>query len=376
MRFIHTADWQIGKSFKRFGQKEDTLRRARLSAIESIGRLAREQGAPHVLVAGDIYDTESPSQQSLREPLERMRTFPDLEWNLLPGNHDPHRRQGVWDRFQALNPPAHIRLLLEPKTYDLGPDAILLAAPLMRKSERRDLTAWMDSAETPAGKIRIGLAHGSTRDFGVDGQAPNPIDPGRADSARLDYLALGDWHQTLSIDPRVWYAGTPEPDRAGGQQQGTALVVEIEGPGAVPRVERRVVGAFRWISQEERVGDEPFDRLESRLRQLPELSNTVLRVALAGALPLAERVELEQRLEAFQAAVFHLDVDVSRVHLRPSAADVLDAGFDGVLRAAADRLQAMADDEQLETERRRRAEEALIELFLVAQATGSRGAAV
>lgn len=376
MRFIHTADWQIGKSFKRFGQKEDTLRRARLSAIESIGRLAREQGAAHVLVAGDIYDTESPSPQSLREPLERMRTFPDIEWNLLPGNHDPHRSKGVWDRFQALHPPAHIRLLLETKAYDLGPDAALLAAPLTRKSEKRDLTAWMDEAETPAGKIRIGLAHGSTRDFGVDGQAPNPIDPRRADSARLDYLALGDWHQTLSIDPRVWYAGTPEPDRAGGQQQGTALVVEIEGPGAVPRVERRAVGAFRWISQEERVGDEPFDRLESRLRMLPELSSTVLRLTLAGALPLAERVELQRRLEAFQAAVFHLDVDDSQVHLRPSAEDLLDAGFDGVLRAAADRLQAMAADQGLEDERRRRAEDALIELFLAAQTTDSRGAAV
>ena len=376
MRFIHTADWQIGKSFKRFGQKEDTLRRARLSAIESIGRLAREQGAPHVLVAGDIYETESPSPQSLREPLERMRTFPDIEWNLLPGNHDPHRRKGVWDRFQALHPPAHIRLLLEQEAYDLGPDAVLLAAPSMRKSERRDLTAWMDAAETPAGKIRIGLAHGSTRDFGIDGQAPNPIAPNRAASARLDYLALGDWHQTLSIDTRVWYAGTPEPDRAGGQEQGIALVVEIEGPGAMPRVEKRVVGAYRWISKEERVGDEPFDRLESRLRALPELSSTILRLTLEGALPLAERVDLQRRLEAFEAAVFHLDIDDSRVHLRPSPEDLLEAGFDGVLGAAAGRLQTMATDERLDGERRKRAEEALVELFLAAQLTDSRGAAV
>lgn len=376
MRFIHTADWQIGKSFKRFGQKEDTLRRARLSAIESIGRLAREQGATHVLVAGDVYDTESPSHQSLREPLERMRTFPEIEWNLLPGNHDPHRHKGVWDRFQSLNPPAHIRLLLEPKAYDLGPDAVLLAAPLARKSERRDLTAWMDAAETPAGKIRIGLAHGSTRDFGVDGQAPNRIDPTRAAAARLDYLALGDWHQTLEIEPRVWYAGTPEPDRAGSQQQGKALVVEIAGPGATPRVDPKAVGSYRWVTKEERVGDEPFERLEARLRELPELSSTVLRLALSGTLPLAERVELKQRLEDFQAAVFHLDVDDSQVHLRPSAEDLLDAGFDGVLRSAADRLQAMSADEALEAEQRSRAEDALIELFLAAQTTDTRGAAV
>jgi len=53
MRFIHTADWQIGKPFKQFGDRESVLRQARLVAIENIGRLAAKEGAAHVLVAGD-----------------------------------------------------------------------------------------------------------------------------------------------------------------------------------------------------------------------------------------------------------------------------------------------------------------------------------
>jgi len=40
MRLIHTADWQIGKPFQRFGEKDEALRQARLKAIESIGQLA------------------------------------------------------------------------------------------------------------------------------------------------------------------------------------------------------------------------------------------------------------------------------------------------------------------------------------------------
>ncbi len=40
MRFIHTADWQIGKPFKQFGDRESVLRQARLVAIEKIGELA------------------------------------------------------------------------------------------------------------------------------------------------------------------------------------------------------------------------------------------------------------------------------------------------------------------------------------------------
>ena len=46
MRFIHSADWQIGKVCKQFGAKEETLRQARLTAIERLKndeRLLREK---------------------------------------------------------------------------------------------------------------------------------------------------------------------------------------------------------------------------------------------------------------------------------------------------------------------------------------------
>ena len=95
MRLIHTADWQIGKVFKQFGAKEESLRQARLAAIERLGTLAKENGAKHILVAGDIYDHEAPNILTLRAPIERMKSFADVQWHLLPGNHDPHRPEGV-----------------------------------------------------------------------------------------------------------------------------------------------------------------------------------------------------------------------------------------------------------------------------------------
>jgi hypothetical protein len=66
MRMIHTADWQIGKVFKQFGDKEESLRQARLTAIENIGRLAVQETAGHVLVAGDVFDNEVPTEVTLR----------------------------------------------------------------------------------------------------------------------------------------------------------------------------------------------------------------------------------------------------------------------------------------------------------------------
>jgi DNA repair exonuclease SbcCD nuclease subunit len=222
MRFIHTADWQIGKSFRRFGEREGGLKQARLDAIERIGEAALAHNATHVLVAGDLFDHFAPSDRTAREPVERMRRFGAVEWLIIPGNHDPHRPDGVWDRLARLGLPANVRPLLEPAPVALACGAHVLPAPLLRRSETADLTAWWDQAPTPPGALRIGLAHGAVMGFGSAQEASNPVDPARARSAGLAYLALGDWHRTLQISERVWYAGTPEPDRAGSQQIGKA----------------------------------------------------------------------------------------------------------------------------------------------------------
>ena len=56
-------------------------------------------------------------------------------------------------------------------------------------------------------------------------------------------LVVGTHTHVATADERVLPQGTayitdvtPEPDRAGGQEQGTALLVDITGPGAAPSV--------------------------------------------------------------------------------------------------------------------------------------------
>ncbi|MFB9268364.1 exonuclease SbcCD subunit D [Bradyrhizobium erythrophlei] len=365
MRIIHSADWQIGKVFKQFGAKEETLRQARLSAIERLGVHARENGVRHVLVAGDVYDSEAPCAHTLRAPIERMKTFGDVHWHLLPGNHDPHRPEGVWDRVAQLGVPENIHLHLSPIPATLDENAALLPAPLLRKSEFDDITAWMDAASTPPGALRIGLAHGSVVDFGSGGEASNPIDPTRAAKAHLDYLALGDWHRTLQVGAKTWYAGTPEPDRTGGQEQGTALLVDIAGPGAPPSITRLVTGTYRWVTRSERFDDEEASAdLDRRLREEPDLSRLVLRLKLEGSLPLAAYGAFRRRMIDLDAAVFDLDLDEASLAARPTLADLEAIDFDGVLRRSADRLKKIVDDSSAAPDLRRRAEEALVELYL------------
>jgi len=364
MRFIHTADWQIGKVFKQVGEREAVLQAARLDVIETIGRLAQDQDAPHVLVAGDVYDTDSPSPITLRGPLERMRNFPGVHWHLLPGNHDPHRPQGLWERIAATGTPSNVHLHVESAVSEIAPGVALLPSPLRRKSEANDLTAWMDTAETPDGTMRIGLAHGSVTDFSATAEAGNPIDPSRPSRARLSYLALGDWHRTQKIAPAVWYSGTPEPDLFDSQQEGKVLLVDIAGPGAAPTVAEHAVGRYVWRSMDETIsGEDEVKALEDRLRALPRLSQTLLRLTLKGALSLSGHAELRDRLAGLEAALFHLDLRQDRLTTAPTSDDLEAMAFDGVLRTVAQQLQERAADTDLGLEDRQIAEGALIELY-------------
>lgn len=372
MRFIHTADWQVGKPFRNFGDKESVLRQARLAAIEAIGRLAAAEGATHVLVAGDLYDSEAPAQKTLQEPLERMRNFPAVAWHVIPGNHDYHRGNGLWDRAAALGLPANVHLHLTPEPAALGPDAVLFPAPLRRKSEVNDLTEWMDTAESAAGQLRIGLAHGSVQGFDSSGDTNNPIAADRAKRANLDYLALGDWHRTLQIGPATWYAGTPEADRFNSQELGQVLLVEIAGPGAAPSVTPHRTGAYRWRSQAEELSTaEDLDGLEARLRALPDLTSLLMRLDLRGTLDLTARADLARRLASLEAAMFWLEPDLADLHVRPTLADLEKIDFDGVLREAAEKLRLQAENTAASPVERRRAEEALVQLYLLTR--DSRG---
>jgi DNA repair exonuclease SbcCD nuclease subunit len=237
---------------------------------------------------------------------------------------------------------------------------------MRRKSEAADLTEWMDGVASAAGLMRIGLAHGSIAGFGAGGEASNPIAPDRAKRAGLDYLALGDWHRTMPVNPSTWYAGTPEADRFNSQELGQVLVVEIGAVGTEPKVTAHRTGTYRWLAISEQVNDAgDLERLERNLRALPDLSTTVMRLTITGSLPLAARAELERRLAGLEAALFHLETSLESLAIRPSLADLEAIDFGGALREAADSLKGMAEDGARSLAERRRAEDALVQLYLM-----------
>ncbi len=346
--FVHTADLQIGRSFSGFpADTAHALREARLTAIDQLAAVAREARAAHVLVAGDVFDAEFLAPATVRQPLARMRAHAGQTWHLLPGNHDPHRAGGLWERLVISGEfPPNVIPALRAAPAEIEAGVWLLPAPLTAKATSLDPTSFMDSAATPTGAIRIGLAHGSIRGFGGDGEAAVPIAPDRPRRAGLAYLALGDWHGTLRVSDRAWYSGTPEPDRFADNGAGQALVVTIAGASSLPQVKPVETATYTWQSMELWLESAAaLERLETELRAASgPLDRILLKLTLTGTVSLTERAAIEAGLEKLGAALRHGRHDLSKLLLRPEASDFANLSRYGVLSDIAETLRAEAAD--------------------------------
>ena len=349
VKFIHTSDWQIGKVFRFLDNATmGLLQNARLRAITRLGELAGTHGASHVLVAGDVYDMEALSPRSLNQPLERMRGFPRIKWHLLPGNHDVHRPNGLWDQLLRKGLPKNVVVHVAPEPAVLQEGiAVLLPAPLFHRGSLEDLTAYMDDVELPEGIIRVGLAHGTVRGFGSnDNDVPNFIAPDRPTRASLSYLALGDWHGQKQINDRCWYSGTPEIDAFDVIDGGQALLVQIDGPRAVPSVMPIPTGYFTWKRLSEQVNSRTdIDYLAEKLRDsVDDLERVLVHLSVEGALSLENRQYFqEQIVDGVSAAFCHLRVDDSHLFSQPTAEDLDRIDRGGFVRTAAEELKRLAE---------------------------------
>lgn len=361
MRFLHTADWQLGMRAAHAGAAAEKVRDMRLETIRRIQALARDKSVDFVLIAGDTFEDHGVSGRLITQVGDLLAGF-DCPVYLIPGNHDPFVAGGVWERASK-QWSRRVHLLFERRPVEI-PGGLLYPCPLFERWSNQDPTAWIPPE--PLEGIRVGLAHGSLALPILEGERHHPIHPAAAERARLDYLALGDWHSVKLLPTgdgavRTAYSGTPEPSSFSESESGFVLLVEIDRAGAPPRIEQRPVGQLHWVAlKEELSAPGELDRLIARLEALPEPERTLLRLELGGLLFAAESARLD-KLEKLLASRF-LDAKLDAGRLVPAPDD--DAWIEnlpaGAIREAARRLRNAAPRDAA-------AALALLELYRIAQ---------
>jgi DNA repair exonuclease SbcCD nuclease subunit len=327
LKIVHAADFHLGARRSGFGRASAALGRARWDALTRTLDLARERKADLVVIAGDLFDRESPARDVARRAFDVV-TASSAPVAIIPGNHDCFTERSVWTRAPWDALPENVLVLTRPEEVvrPFGLDLVLYPCPLAAKEGSESPVSWIGEAHERRAKdasFHVGLAHGSLTIIPHMDEYCFPIDPGETDSLGLDYLALGHWHSRTSPDEaerqRWAYAGVPEPLKS-GDPEGAALVVEL-GRGSVS-VEAASTGEFTFKSAEREIMEaQDVSGLAGELKRLPRREKTVLSVRLAGLAPLAafeEATRLEAALEEEGFVFVRVDASV----LRPEPQDI------------------------------------------------------
>jgi len=341
MRFLHTADWHVGKTLKgrsRLAEQEQVLR--------EIVNIARTHEVDAVLVAGDLYDTAAPTADAQKLVNRTLLGLAKdgVEVIAIAGNHD---HAATIDAYRGFAKAAGITLvgtvrtagnggLVEFTARSTGERATLAVLPFL--STRYAVRAAELLAGTPAqhtsaydqqlrdilGKLTAGfrddavnlvMAHLTVLDGRMGGgeRAAQSIFeyavPAGIFPVDAHYVALGHLHrrQTVAASCPVHYSGAPLAVDFGEQENTPVVCVVDAAPGTpaavtdVPIQAGRRLRTLRGTVAElsvlgEMVGDD-FLRVWVR-----EPARAGLREEVTALLPNALEVRIDPEFAAPLAA--------------------------------------------------------------------------
>lgn len=360
MRFLHTADWQIGMKASALGSVAARVREERLDAGRRAIEIAKAQAVNFIVVAGDTFEDNAVDRILVQKVADILESFGGPVY-IISGNHDPLVPGSVWEH-PAWKSSKNLELLRDCSPVMI-PGGVLYPCPLFEKNSSRNPVAWIPSEESD--QIRIGVAHGTVE--GVRQDEPDyPIPRDAAQRKRLDYLALGHWHSYASYMnadgiPRMAYSGSHETTKFGERDSGNVLVIDIAGAGQPPRITPCRTGGLHWVSEStELIASGDLARVRQKIEGHSNSPETIIEIILSGVLMADDRADLEH-LEQIVASRFLFGrVDSERLLPSPED-DMWISGLPpGVIRESAIRLR---DSRDLPP---RTAARALMELFAIA----------
>src|ERR1700712_1055042 len=358
MRFVHTADWQLGMT-RHFlnGEAQPRYSAARRDVVAGLGPLVAETGAEFVVVAGDVFEHNQLAPRDVSQSLEAMRAI-GVPVYLLPGNHDPLDASSVYTSALFVDEcPGNVTVLDRAGLHEVRPGVQIVAAPWRSKAPTTELVGEVLADLDADGAIRILVGHG-----GVDILDPDPdklsVIPLAVLEAALTrgavhYVALGDKHSRTQVGSsgRVWYSGAPEVTNFDHIEadSGHVLVVDVDedDPARPVRVDARRVGRWRFVSLRRTVDNSrDVADLDLNLDLMADKERTVVQMGLTGTLTVTDRAALDACIDRYARLFASLTIwdRQSDIAVVPADGEFDGLGVGGFAAAAVDELVATAQD--------------------------------
>ena len=228
VKFLHTADWHIGRKLQGIDLLEDQQ-----GVLDNLITEMKKINPDFLIIAGDLYDRSVPSKEAttlLQELLVKINIECNVPIFAISGNHDSRERLAIGDAwFSKHKFYLHTRLeqAFDRISYE---DADIYLLPYFEPFEAReyfeDATLTTHNSATKRvideiyknidmSKTNILVAH-TFVSGGLETDSEREISVGTVENVaveifeKFDYVALGHLHNPNAIkEERIKYSGSP-----------------------------------------------------------------------------------------------------------------------------------------------------------------------
>ena len=352
IRFLHTSDWQLGMT-RHFLSDEAAARfsQDRIDAIKQLGELAKEHGAAFIVVAGDVFESNQISRQTVLRAIEALKTLP-VPIFLLPGNHDPLDASSIFSTQEFMAAGEHIIVIRDMQPIPVAglDDVEVVGAPWRTKHPDSDLCAALLAVSEPlVGVTRVAVCHGQPDTLSPDRGRPELINLAKAEegiaNGHIHYLALGDRHSATEVGHtgRIWFSGAPVATDFTEDNPNKTLLVELNAEQC--EVTELDIGHWLFIAEHFDLNDaEDLRRVAEWLDSLPDKERTIVKLGFTGTVNLATAAALDTLLDT-QAELFaslRKRERTTELSIAPDELDQDSVNLSGYAREAWDELLASA----------------------------------
>jgi exonuclease SbcD len=270
MRFLHTADWHIGKTLRARPRLDEFE-----AALDEVACVALEARVDAVLVAGDVFDSPAPPPEAERLVYDFLaRLLPErVACVLIAGNHDHPRRLGALARLleglrifvrPEVRPPSQGGVVTVPSrdgseaarvaVLPFVPERKVVDACVVMQPEYQWYEAYARRIEQILGQLTAGFTPDTVNlllahllvDGARVGTGERPLHLGEIYGvnaqqipAGLQYVGLGHLHrpQEIVAPSRTFYSGSLIELDFGEREQAKSVVIVDAKPGRPAAVE-------------------------------------------------------------------------------------------------------------------------------------------
>lgn len=343
LRFLHTADLQIGMTAPGVGAMARRVQDARVESLERVLLLGRDKKADFIIVAGDLFEHNRVSSALVERTAALLRTTP-VPVFIIAGNHDYYGPDSVYTREEFRQAGNNVVVFNERKPVTFNNlDVTIYPCPCFETRSPESPVTWIQKQEDTT--YHVCIAHGNVPDRIAGSDHDYPMRDEELRRLDMDYIALGHWH-SVHPDPGrdatspYFYSGTPEPTKFGENRSGYSLLVELDKSSRT--ITELPTAHYRYLHIEREIRNEEDLRAITReLDALTALDTVLVKLVLSGVVSVDIRQKLDQLAAEVERKVAFATIRDEKISLIPNEEDLRRFPTDSMAARSLKRLREM-----------------------------------